>query len=409
MKITVIIPVYNAEKYLENCIETVRMQTYQQWEIIAVDDGSQDGSLEILRKYRDSDSRIIVHEQSNQGAGPARNYGIKHAEGDYIAFLDADDYWADEECLEKLVYFLEEKGHPSVVGTYFLQEQDGIVNVHSLHRQYELNIDEGKQIEFKEEQEIFFYWSYIFRTNFLKENDFYFPSYRRYQDPPFLLDVLHMAERFYVMPINWYVYRIGDNHTKLDCRQTNDLFAALLYVAREAKEYHYEKILKKLREYVIDESNILNGVAGGNIQLLVNLYYLAECLGIEDGEEPHFNVLVTIINNWMEQIKLNYEKMLNSAEQIIIYGTGLYGKRTFEALKEKNVDKPVYFAVSKKNKEEYIYDIAVEDIHELNMGSKNTLVLLANRNAREEMKNTAKELGYTNIVVVDWIYKMIMW
>ena len=103
MKITIVIPVYNTEKYLDQCIESVRGQRYQEWEIIAIDDGSTDASLEILKKYRELDSRITIHEQSNQGAGPARNYGIKNARGDYIAFLDSDDYWADERCLDKLV------------------------------------------------------------------------------------------------------------------------------------------------------------------------------------------------------------------------------------------------------------------------------------------------------------------
>ena len=68
MKITIVIPVYNTEKYLDQCIESVRGQRYQEWEIIAIDDGSTDASLEILKKYRELDSRITIHEQRNQGA-----------------------------------------------------------------------------------------------------------------------------------------------------------------------------------------------------------------------------------------------------------------------------------------------------------------------------------------------------
>ncbi len=409
MKITIVIPVYNTEKYLDQCIESVRGQRYQEWEIIAIDDGSTDASLEILKKYRELDSRITIHEQSNQGAGPARNYGIKNARGDYIAFLDSDDYWADERCLDKLVLFLEEKECPPIVGTYLLLEQDGVLSEHPVHKQYTTNINEGEQIDFKDEQEIFFYPSYMFKTSFLQENNIFFPSFRRYQDPPFLLNVMHIAQSFYVMPMEWYVYRVTEYHTKFNSRQTSDLFDALLYVARKAKENHYEKIVMKLKAYVTDESNILQGVAEGNIQLLVKLYSLMECLEIKQSEEPHFNVLTSIINDWIGKMKQYYEQRINLAEQILIYGAGIYGRRTFESLKKINVDKNVYFAVSKKTKEEYIDGIAVADILELDLDRENTLVLLANRNARIEMEKIANELGYENIITVDWIYKMIMW
>lgn len=409
MKITIVIPVYNTEKYLDQCIGSVRAQLYQEWEIIAIDDGSTDASLEILKKYRELDSRITIHEQSNQGAGPARNYGIKNAQGDYVAFLDSDDYWAGERCLEKLVFFLKEKEYPPIVGTYLFLEQDGVLSEHPVHKQYVTNINEGKQIDFKDEQEIFFYQSYMFKTNFLQENDISFPSFRRYQDPPFLLNVMHVAQHFYVMPMEWYVYRVTEYHTRFNSRQTSDLFDALLYVAQKAKENHYEKIVMKLKAYVADESNILHGVAEGNIQLLVKLYNLVEFLGIEENEEPHFKMLISIINGWIEKMKQYYERRINFAEQILIYGAGTYGRRTFESLKKISFDKNVYFAVSRKMKEEYISGISVEDIHEVDINKESTLVLLANRNAREEMEKTANELGYKNIVTVDWIYKMIMW
>ena len=90
-KISVIIPVYNTEKYLRQCLDTVVAQTLKDIEIILVDDGSTDDSLLICREYARKDDRIHVYHQENQGAGPARNYGIKVAKGQYFSFLDADD------------------------------------------------------------------------------------------------------------------------------------------------------------------------------------------------------------------------------------------------------------------------------------------------------------------------------
>jgi glycosyltransferase involved in cell wall biosynthesis len=92
MKISVIVPVYNAEEYLKNCIMSVVRQTYDNWELILVDDGSSDGSLSIADLAAEKDERIRVIHQKNAGPGAARNRGIKEALGDYVVFLDSDDY-----------------------------------------------------------------------------------------------------------------------------------------------------------------------------------------------------------------------------------------------------------------------------------------------------------------------------
>lgn len=92
MKISVIVPVYNAEKYLRRCVDSIIAQTYIDWELIAINDGSVDNSLEILREYEKKDSRIKVIHQENAGAGVARNRGIECVSGFYTVFVDADDY-----------------------------------------------------------------------------------------------------------------------------------------------------------------------------------------------------------------------------------------------------------------------------------------------------------------------------
>lgn len=91
MKISVIIPVYNAEKYLRKCVESVIAQTYTDWEMILVDDGSNDGSADIIDEYAGKDTRIRTIHQENAGPGVARNAGIRNALGEYIVFLDSDD------------------------------------------------------------------------------------------------------------------------------------------------------------------------------------------------------------------------------------------------------------------------------------------------------------------------------
>ncbi len=92
MKISVIVPVFNAEKYLQRCIESVIAQIYTNWEMIMVDDGSKDNSAVIIDEALKQDKRIVAIHQANAGAGEARNTGLASATGDYVVFLDSDDY-----------------------------------------------------------------------------------------------------------------------------------------------------------------------------------------------------------------------------------------------------------------------------------------------------------------------------
>lgn len=103
--ISVIVPVYNSEKYLKNCIDSVFSQTYQNWELVLVDDGSSDASGEICDYYSRSDKRVKVIHQNNAGVSAARNTGIETACGQYIMFIDSDDS-ITEDCIEILYTYL---------------------------------------------------------------------------------------------------------------------------------------------------------------------------------------------------------------------------------------------------------------------------------------------------------------
>lgn len=101
MNVSVVVPVYNTRKYLEKCIESLINQTLKEIEIICVDDGSTDNSAQILEKFAKKDSRVKVLTQKNKGQSAARNAGLEVAKGEYVGFLDSDD-WAEETMFEKL-------------------------------------------------------------------------------------------------------------------------------------------------------------------------------------------------------------------------------------------------------------------------------------------------------------------
>lgn len=115
--ISIIIPVYNSEKYIERCIESVLNQTYQNIEIVIVNDGSIDSSEALIEKYLDKDKRIIIINQKNCGVSAARNNGIKKSSGKYITFIDSDDYYEDD-AIETLYNCIKKTNCDLVRGNY---------------------------------------------------------------------------------------------------------------------------------------------------------------------------------------------------------------------------------------------------------------------------------------------------
>ena len=101
MRFSIIIPVYNVEEYIEECVQSVLSQTYKDYEIILVDDGSTDNSGKILDRYVGIEN-VFVHHKENGGLSDARNYGLKRARGDYLLFVDSDDFFNGSKCLDKI-------------------------------------------------------------------------------------------------------------------------------------------------------------------------------------------------------------------------------------------------------------------------------------------------------------------
>lgn len=108
LKVSIITPIYNMEKYLVKCLDSIINQTYKSIEIILVNDGSNDNSLKICKDYAKKDKRIILIDQKNSGVSAARNIGLEKATGDYLAFVDPDD-WIELDAIEKMIEFAEKE------------------------------------------------------------------------------------------------------------------------------------------------------------------------------------------------------------------------------------------------------------------------------------------------------------
>ena len=140
--VSIIIPVYNAERFIEDTIKTVQEQTYTDWELILVNDYSTDGSKEIIKKFL-SDNRIsLINLEKNSGVAIARNTGIKSATGDYICFLDADDLW-NKQKLQKQVNFMIQKKCPFSFTGYEFADETGRPNGKKVYVPEQLNYNQA--------------------------------------------------------------------------------------------------------------------------------------------------------------------------------------------------------------------------------------------------------------------------
>ena len=117
-KISVIVPVYNVEKWLNMCIDSILAQSYKNLEIILVNDGSTDKSKDICDSYSKKDNRVRVLNIKNSGQSVARNIGLKEAKGDYILFIDSDDYISDKAIIEKFINILDSNNYDFIYTSY---------------------------------------------------------------------------------------------------------------------------------------------------------------------------------------------------------------------------------------------------------------------------------------------------
>lgn len=207
-KVSIIIPVYNAEKYLGEAIESVLKQTYPNFELLLINDASTDRSKEICMDYCKQDGRIVMLENNSQihGPGPTRNIGLDHATGDYLYFMDADD-WIDDRLLESAVNCLQETGADIV--------ELGVIYELSNGQPTGRNCWNGKRALSKEEiREIFpvFWkespkslWLHLFRREVV--NNIRFENIFNGEDVSYLMDALCKAETITYETEVFYHYR----------------------------------------------------------------------------------------------------------------------------------------------------------------------------------------------------------
>lgn len=306
-KISIIIPVYNSENYLTECLDSVLKQSLKELEIICIDDGSTDNSYQILQKYANKDSRFILLQQENNGAGAARNNGLKNAKGEFIAFLDSDDYYADSTALEKL-YNSAINNNVLIAGAFRQHlRMDGQITNHPLHRHFFIGNSYSEKIfNYTDTQYDYHYHGYIFSKQLIDTNNLAFPLYRRFQDPPFFTKAMFYAKQFIVIPMEFYVFRESERcHALFDSGKTCDLMKGLNDNLEFSSEnnlaiLHYVTAKRFLGEFFFTIADNLSDTDSGIVEILFNTASLINSKLIEEANELLKNTEILSILKTME-------------------------------------------------------------------------------------------------------------
>lgn len=213
--VSVIIPMYNAEKYLRECLDRLLRQTLKSIEIICVNDGSTDGTADILAEYEKKDSRVKVVYQENQGAGPARNHGMEHAKGEYLLFLDADDIFHEKLCEEayyKAKYDMADivlfEAFRFNVQSGEKEEMNWVLKEQLLPGKLPFSAKDTKQKMYQITTGC--PWSKMFSRKFVEKYSLEFQNTKNANDVFFVRSALALAKRITVLKKRLVTYRFND-------------------------------------------------------------------------------------------------------------------------------------------------------------------------------------------------------
>lgn len=213
IKFSVIIPVYNVELYINKCIDSILGQTYSNFELILIDDGSLDNCPAICDKYASQDNRVIVIHKENGGLSSARNVGIKHAKGDYIIFLDSDDYWNSNLALD--IVYRELRHEVDIL--FFGRKEYNVLTGRFIDT---YNFYDCKLIETSTRDVIFKYllknklfpgsaWVTVTRRALIIEENIYFTEGIKAEDFDWLINLFLKSKTFKALNQTFYVYLIN--------------------------------------------------------------------------------------------------------------------------------------------------------------------------------------------------------
>ena len=253
--VSIILPVFNAERFLSQCLDSILRQTYQDWELIAVDDGSKDGSIEILKSYEKRDNRIHIISKKNEGVSIARNIALKHAHGDYIYFVDSDDIVMPEG-LMILVKAMESSKATFVKSDFLPIDEQGkqvfINKKQVIRRRYDGKVMDSEKFFKKILMKEYFLWTCLFRKEIIEKHHILFiPHCRLMEDAAFVVDYLLYSDRNVYKNACVYGYRKYDGTVSaVNKDYTEDMMLIKKHIKQYSKSYNHISLFKNINNYL---------------------------------------------------------------------------------------------------------------------------------------------------------------
>lgn len=249
--ISIIVPIYNAEKYIKRCIDSLIFQSKSELEFILINDGSTDNSENIIKKY--SDKRIRYFKNKNQGIGKTRNFGIDKSVGEYIMFVDSDDYLDKDACL--LLYDRAKRDNlDMVVCDFYIKKGNNIIKN---------DIVDFAKTSLKENPSLVYDvnlapWNKLYKNSLIKENNIRFIENLKYEDAPFVCEALNSS--LMIGKINKYLnyYVINDkSETTIRDSRVFDIIKIVDIIRNYFKDYDYmQDVIDKLTVRILMNYNI---------------------------------------------------------------------------------------------------------------------------------------------------------
>lgn len=311
--VSVIIPMFNAEKYIDVCLLSILSQSLENIEIIVVDDKSLDASVKKVERLAHDDARIkLIQLKKNSGPGVARNIGIKHASGKYCMFMDADDMYFDKESIE-FVYNLVEKNSLLVAccDKIDFDSQSAMYIPNS-------SIRTGEYILYsKDISSVFWYTTYIYNREFILEKKIYFPEIRIFEDPVFLAKILREIDKIYCSNRPIYVYRLMHKKAEYSLDKIKTILSAQEDIRRIlSDDYNIWKCQYVSLLNVISDGRLYKNISSDAIECLCRIQKIIRSFPKELGLKSNmaqlllFAIFLNIGRGINSLLPIKYKKVM---------------------------------------------------------------------------------------------------
>lgn len=407
-KISVIIPVYNMENLLPQCLDSVFSQTIKDIEIICIDDGSVDHSSHILNNYKNDHSNMYIIKQHHQGVAAARNTGIKEAKGEYIFFLDSDDYLANDIALEILYNGAKKTSSLAACGS-IIKEVEGRKYSSIANHENCTVMDRNGLFSYRDLQIMSGFSRFIYNRKMILDNNILFPSYVRAEDISFMVKALDCADNIFCCTNYVYVYRHFDKRISIESmRVCNDVARGYRDISVICIKKNYQLLAKRcINGLNLWTPYFLLHIKNGNYELVKILNQIKdnfdkttydfsnEFLPTDQTDIDDFiNNQILYSRNFIDEIK-KYKK-------VIIYGAGHLGGVIYDFIKPIQSFDLLEFVVSNPTPIGTARDNPIHCIRDYIELKNDVLVIVAVRGKENQaMIQYAKELGFIHIMLID--------